>query len=65
MEYEIVKTFQGYQISKPYGRFNLYIAKVCKGRYEWVTDHTYAKHFSLKTVIKHVEILKRIEMKMK
>jgi hypothetical protein len=57
--YELIKTFKGYHIRKPDGRFYLYVSKVYNGKYTWVTDHTYAKHFSLNTAKKHVEKLRQ------
>lgn len=61
MEYEILETHQGYEIRKPNGKFWLYLFKVYNGKYEWVTDYTHAKHFSLKTAQRHVEILKAMK----
>ena len=55
--YEIIGTHMGYNIRMPYGKFWLYLSSVCKGKYKWVTDHTSAKCFSLKTAQKHLEIL--------
>lgn len=61
MEYEILETHQGCEIRKPNGKFWLYVSKVYNGSYTWVTDYTYAKHFSKKTAKKHVEILKAMK----
>ena len=58
--YEIIPTHRGYEIRKPNGKFWLYVSKVYGGKYEWVTDYTYAKRFSLKTAKKHIERLKEI-----
>ena len=60
--YEIIPTHRGYEIRKPNGKFWLYVSKVYGGKYEWVTDYIYAKHFSLKTAEKHVKRLKEIGM---
>ena len=57
MMYEIIPTFNGYEIRKQNGNFYLYASKVYKGKYMWTTDHTYAKKFSLKNAEKHIEIL--------
>jgi len=57
MKYELVPTHKGYEIRKPNGKFYLYVSKVYDGKYEWVSDYTYAKHFSLKTAKKHLKIL--------
>lgn len=61
MEYELIPTFRGYEIRKLDGKFYLYVSKVYNGKYTWVRDYTYAKHFSLKTAQKHVERLKTME----
>lgn len=61
MEYELIPTFRGYEIRKPDGKFYLYVSKVCNGKYTWVSDYTYAKHFSLKVAQKHIDILKSIK----
>lgn len=58
MEYEIYNTFRGYVIRKPNGKFWLYLSKVYKGKHIWMDDHTYAKHFTLQTAQKHIEMLK-------
>ena len=55
--YEIIGTYMGCIIRQPYGKFWLYLSNVYKGKYKWVTDHSSAKHFSLKTAQKHIEIL--------
>ncbi len=60
--YELIPTYRGYEIRKLNGKFWLYISKIYNGKYEWVTDYTYAKHFSLKTAQKHIEILKKMEV---
>ena len=57
---EIIPTHRGYEIRKQNGKFWLYVSKVYGGKYDWVTDYTYAKHFSLKTAEKHVKRLKEI-----
>ena len=59
MEYELIKTHNGYKIRKPYlEKFYQYVSKVYKGKYEWTIDYTYSKHFSLKVAQKHIDILK-------
>lgn len=58
MDYEMIPTFRGYEIRKPNGKFWLYVSKVYNGEYEWVSDYTYAKHFSLNTTKKHIKKLK-------
>ena len=58
MEYEMLHTYKGYEIRKPNGKFWLYVYKVYNGKYEWVSDYLYAKHFSLKTAQKHIKKLK-------
>lgn len=61
MKYELIQTYKGYHIRKPnpHNKFYLYVASVYKGNYKWVTDHSHAKHFSLETAKKHIEILKK------
>ena len=61
MDYELVKTFMGYEIRKPDGKFFLYVKKVYKGKYTWCSDYTYAKKFSLKIAKKHIERFKELE----
>lgn len=57
MKYEIIGKSAGYIVRKPNGNFWFYLSSVYKGKYKWVTDHTNAKYFSLKTAKKHIEIL--------
>ena len=52
----LVKTFKGYAIcaiQKQYARL-VYVEKVYKSKYTWVTDHTYAKTWSETTAKKHL-----------
>lgn len=57
MKYEIIPTFRGYKIRKPHGKHYLYVSKVYKGKYNFVTDHAHAKTFNIKTAKKHLKIL--------
>lgn len=52
----LVKTFKGYAICAVQKRHNrhVYVEKVYKGKYSWVTDHTYAKSWSETTAKKHL-----------
>lgn len=62
MKYEILSGWRGCVIRKPNpaGKFYLYVSTVYKGKYTWITDHAFAKHFSQKTAEKHVAILKQM-----
>ena len=58
--YSLDKTCWGYMIHKndPRYKFGLYVSKVKRdGTYEFTTDYTYAKTYSLKTATKHLNIL--------
>lgn len=60
--YHIYNTWRGCEIAKtvPGGCRNLYLGNYRLGKYEWVYDYTYAKHFSRKTALKHIyELMKR------
>lgn len=60
MIYSITKTCWGYMIRKndPDYKYGLYVCTVKRdGTYEFTTDYTYAKTFSLKTATKHLNIL--------
>jgi len=52
---ELIKVYDGYII----GKKGLYIAGYRAGKYKLVTDHTYAKHYSLRTAKKIFGKLKK------
>lgn len=56
--YEIVKTWRGCELRRKnqYGKYE-YLYKVYKGRYEWISDYTYAKQMSEATCRKHIQAL--------
>ena len=62
MYYELCESWLGYMIRKPYRENHwCYVSSVYKGKYKFVVDFTHAKHFSKKTALKHIEILKTLE----
>lgn len=59
MKYEYYKTFRGFVLRRKKAgcRFWEYMRGYKNGVYSWVSDHTYARHMSLKTVEKHYQEL--------
>lgn len=53
-------TWQGYTVyAEIEGRkFNVYLANYRKGVYTWVTDYTYANHYTEKTANNHLATLR-------
>lgn len=61
MKCEIIETYRGFEVRylEPSMNRYWYIESVYRGQYKWVSDYTYAKHFTRKTAEKHVAVLSR------
>lgn len=59
MKYEYYKTFRGFVLRRKKAgcRFWEYMRGYRRGVYYWISDYTYARHMSLKTVEKHYQEL--------
>ena len=56
-KYKLDKTYRGFQIVKNDGKCNWYLKNVYNGKYYWVRDYLYGKHYSLRVARQHINKL--------